>query len=132
MADEDRRTANGINDEAPPGADPYTAYDDFTLPAYVGLPSFQKLPWVTDADALAHERPDVAICTLTPDRALTEGQFRQRAHLVVMSRVPDDFMTTLFQESRFVGNDQILASCLLIKIVNQEDLHQLRRLGVTT
>jgi agmatinase len=61
MADEDRRDANGINDEAPPGADPYTAYDDFNLPAYVGLPSFQKLPWVTDAEALARERPDVAI-----------------------------------------------------------------------
>jgi agmatinase len=61
MADEDRRDANGINDEAPPGADPYTAYDDFTLPAYVGLPSFQKLPWVADAEALVRERPDVAI-----------------------------------------------------------------------
>ena len=61
MADEDRRPLNGINDEAPPGADPYTAYDEFNLPAYVGLPSFQKLPWVTDADALARERPDVAI-----------------------------------------------------------------------
>jgi agmatinase len=61
MADDDRRDANGINDEAPPGADPYTAYDDFNLPAYVGLPSFQKLPWVTDADELARERPDVAI-----------------------------------------------------------------------
>ena len=61
MADEDRRDANGINDEAPPGADPYTAYADFNLPAYVGLPSFQKLPWVTDAEALARERPDVAI-----------------------------------------------------------------------
>ena len=62
MADEDRRVpTNGINDEAPPGADPYTSYDDFNLPAYVGLPSFQKLPWVTDADALAREKPDVAI-----------------------------------------------------------------------
>ena len=61
MADEDRREVSGINDEAPPGADPYTAYDDFNLPAYVGLASFQKLPWVTDADALARERPDVAI-----------------------------------------------------------------------
>jgi agmatinase len=61
MADEDRRDPSGINDEAPPGADPYTAYDDFNLPAYVGLPSFQKLPWLTDADALARERPDVAI-----------------------------------------------------------------------
>jgi agmatinase len=61
MADDDRRDESGINDEAPPGADPYTAYDAFNLPAYVGLPSFQKLPWITDADALMRERPDVAI-----------------------------------------------------------------------
>jgi agmatinase len=61
MTDDDRPEAPGMNDEAPPGADPYTAYDDFNLPAYVGLPSFQKLPWITDAAALAAERPDVAI-----------------------------------------------------------------------
>ena len=61
MTDERGRDERGLNDEAPPGADPFTAYDDFNLPAYVGLPSFQKLPWVTDAAALAAERPDVAI-----------------------------------------------------------------------
>ena len=61
MTDERGRGPRGINDEAPPGADPYTAYDEFNLPAYVGIPSFQKLPWVTDADALMAERPDVAI-----------------------------------------------------------------------
>jgi agmatinase len=61
MTDEPGREPRGINDEAPPGADPYTAYDDFNLPAYVGLPSFQKLPWIADADALMRERPDVAI-----------------------------------------------------------------------
>lgn len=51
----------GMNDEAPPGADPYTAYDDFDLPSYVGLPSFQKLAWIPDAAQLALRRPDVAI-----------------------------------------------------------------------
>ena len=61
MTDERGRGPRGINDEAPPGADPYTAYDEFNLPTYVGIPSFQKLPWVTDADALMAERPDVAI-----------------------------------------------------------------------
>lgn len=60
MTDEPGRS-RGMNDEAPPGADPYTAYDDFDLPSYVGLPSFQKLPWITDADELAARRPDVAI-----------------------------------------------------------------------
>ena len=61
MTDESRHAPRGLNDEAPPGADPYTAYDEFNLPAYVGLPSFQKLPWITDAAALGAERPDVAI-----------------------------------------------------------------------
>jgi len=60
MTDEPDRS-RGMNDEAPPGADPYTAYDDFNLPSYIGLPSFQKLPWITDATELAQRRPDVAI-----------------------------------------------------------------------
>lgn len=60
MTDEPGRS-RGMNDEAPPGADPYTAYADFDLPSYVGLPSFQKLPWITDAGELAARRPDVAI-----------------------------------------------------------------------
>ena len=49
MTDEAGREARGINDEAPAGSDPYSAYDDFNLPSYVGLASFQKLPWITDA-----------------------------------------------------------------------------------
>jgi agmatinase len=61
MAEEMRRAGSGKNDEVAPGTDPYTAYDEFNLPAYVGLPTFQKLPLVTDADALAARRPDVAI-----------------------------------------------------------------------
>lgn len=61
MTDEAGRGARGINDEAPPADDLYTAYGDFHLPSYVGIPSFQKLPWVTDAAELAAQRPDVAI-----------------------------------------------------------------------
>jgi agmatinase len=71
MTDEPGRDIRGMNDEAPPGADPYTAYDDFNLPAYVGLPSFQKLPWITDADALLAERPDVAIVGAPFDDAVS-------------------------------------------------------------
>jgi len=71
MTDETGRGPRGINDEAPVGADPYTAYDDFTLPSYVGLPSFQKLPWVTDAAALAERRPDVAIVGAPFDDAVS-------------------------------------------------------------
>jgi len=70
MTDEPRAT-RGINDEAPTDADPYTAYDDFNLPAYVGLPSFQKLPWVTDADELRRRRPDVAIVGAPFDDAVS-------------------------------------------------------------
>ncbi len=71
MTDEVTRGSRGMNDEAPPEADPYTAYDDFTLPSYVGLPSFQKLPWITDADALASRAPDVAIVGAPFDDAVS-------------------------------------------------------------
>src|SRR6188472_1814901 len=70
MTDENGR-ARGMNDEAPLGLDPYTAYDEFDLPTYVGLPSFQKLPWVTDAAALAERRPDVAIVGAPFDDAVS-------------------------------------------------------------
>ncbi len=68
---DDHRRASGKNDEAPPGTDPYTAYDDFDLPNYVGLPSFQKLPWIADAAALAERRPDVAIVGAPFDDAVS-------------------------------------------------------------
>ena len=71
MTDERDRAMRGINDEAPAEGDPYTAYDDFNLPAYVGLASFQKLPWVTDAAALAEERPE---------RRDRRGPVRRRGH----------------------------------------------------
>ena len=70
MTDESR-PPRGINDAATSGADPYTAYDDFNLPSYVGLPSFQKLPWVTDADDLLRRRPDVAIVGAPFDDAVS-------------------------------------------------------------
>jgi agmatinase len=60
MPDEIRRQ-RGTNDENPPvDADPYTEFLPHDLPAYVGLPAFQKLP-VLDDTALATRRPDVAI-----------------------------------------------------------------------
>ncbi|MEP7082136.1 MAG: agmatinase [Chloroflexota bacterium] len=70
MTDESR-APRGINDETPTEGDPYTAYDDFNLPTYVGLPSFQKLPWVTDADELRRRRPDVAIVGAPFDDAVS-------------------------------------------------------------
>jgi agmatinase len=71
MTDRDGRASHGMNDEAPPGADPYTAYDEFNLPAYVGLPTFQKLPYMTDAAALADRRPDIAIVGAPFDDAVS-------------------------------------------------------------
>jgi agmatinase len=60
MPDEKRRQ-RGTNDANPPiGADPYHEFVEHDLPAYVGLPSFQKLPYLDD-EALATRRPDVAI-----------------------------------------------------------------------
>ena len=71
MPDHPVSRPHGINDEAAPGSDPYTAYDDFNLPAYVGLPTFQKLPLVTDGAALAARRPDVAIVGAPFDDAVS-------------------------------------------------------------
>jgi agmatinase len=60
MPDEIRRHG-GPNDENPPvGADPYHEFAEHDLPSYVGLPTFQKLPQLTDEE-LAARRPDVAI-----------------------------------------------------------------------
>jgi agmatinase len=58
---DDTRRQRGTNDENPPiGADPYHEFAEHDLPAYVGLPSFQKLPHLDD-ETLAERRPDVAI-----------------------------------------------------------------------
>jgi len=51
--------------------DPYTEFDDFDLPAYHGSTTFQKLPLVTDADALRARRPDVAIVGAPFDDAVS-------------------------------------------------------------
>ena len=71
MTDDVPHRGHGMNDELPAEADPYTAYDDFTLPSYVGLPTFQRLPWVPDAAALAGRRPDVAIVGAPFDDAVS-------------------------------------------------------------
>jgi agmatinase len=72
MTDELRR-GDAPDDERPavPGADPYTAYPDFELPAYLGSTTFQKLPLVTDGAALAERRPDVAIVGAPFDDAVS-------------------------------------------------------------
>ena len=49
----------------------YDTYDDFDLPTYVGLPSFMKLPWVTDPDELRRRAVDVAIVGAPFDDAVT-------------------------------------------------------------
>ncbi|MFN2484404.1 MAG: agmatinase [Candidatus Limnocylindria bacterium] len=54
-----------------PSADPYTEYDDYNLPSYVGSTTFQKLPLVTDAAALLARHPDVAIVGAPFDDAVT-------------------------------------------------------------
>jgi agmatinase len=41
--------------------EPWTAYDDFDLPPYVGASTFSKLPWVTDPAELERRAVDVAI-----------------------------------------------------------------------
>ena len=61
MANETRRHRGRNDEDAPIGLDPYSEFDDFDLPAYVGRTSFQKLPELTDGEALRARHPDVAI-----------------------------------------------------------------------
>lgn len=59
---DDALAGRGKNDPAPPDdADLLHEWDDFNLPSYLGSTTFQKLPLVVDADALAARRPDVVI-----------------------------------------------------------------------
>jgi agmatinase len=72
--DNDPFRRRGQNDERPhdPDVDPYTAYHDFDLPAYVGATgSFQKLPLITDDAAIAERRADVAIVGAPFDDAVS-------------------------------------------------------------
>jgi agmatinase len=49
----------------------YEAFDDFDLPTYVGLPTFMKLPWVTDPAELRARKVDVAIVGAPFDDAVS-------------------------------------------------------------
>jgi hypothetical protein len=61
---------------------------------------------------------NVAIGGLAPNRSLREAQSRKGAHLIVVNRMPRDFMAVSFQQSSLIGDDQVLASRLLIQVVN--------------
>lgn len=71
MADETRRQRGSNDEHHGHGVDPYTEFDEFDLPAYVGRTSFQKLLYVTDGDALRAQRPDVAIVGAPFDDAVS-------------------------------------------------------------
>jgi agmatinase len=61
MSGQTRRGRDQNDERGSAELDPYTAYHDFDLPSYLGSATFQKLPLLTDAAALAERRPDVAI-----------------------------------------------------------------------
>jgi agmatinase len=71
MSDATRRHG-GTNDENPAtDLDPYTEFDEFDLPSYVGRTTFQKVPLMTDGAALNARRPDVAIVGAPFDDAVS-------------------------------------------------------------
>ncbi len=49
----------------------YDAFAEFELPMYVGMPTYARLPQVSDAGALARRRPDVAIVGAPLDDAVS-------------------------------------------------------------
>ena len=70
--------------------------------------------WLMPRDGGAN----VAIRRLTPNRSLPEAQIRKGAHLIVVNRMSHDFMASSFQQSSLIGDDQVLASGLLIQVVS--------------
>lgn len=49
----------------------YDTYEDFDLPTYVGLPTFQSLPWVPDPVELRERRADIAVVGAPFDDAVS-------------------------------------------------------------
>ncbi len=49
----------------------YPAFAEFDLPMYVGMPTYARLPQVSDATALARRQPDVAIVGAPLDDAVS-------------------------------------------------------------
>jgi agmatinase len=50
---------------------PYEAFDDFDLPTYVGMPTFMRLPWVTNPSDIRARNVDVAIVGAPFDDAVS-------------------------------------------------------------
>ncbi len=66
---------------------------------------------------------EVVIGLLAPDCSTGESQLRKRADLIIVSRKSNDLMTSSFQQSRLIGDHQILTSSLLIEIMNLQNFH---------
>jgi len=49
----------------------YGMYDDFDLPTYVGMPTFQKLPWVPDPAEIRARHADIAVVGAPFDDAVS-------------------------------------------------------------
>ena len=88
-----------MNDEAPPGPTRTPSATTSTCPPTSACTSFQKLPWLTDAAALAARRPDVAIVGAPFDdgvshrpgarfgpRAIRAGDLPRRRHQLAPAR----------------------------------------------
>jgi hypothetical protein len=75
--------------------------------------------WLMPRDGGAN----VAIGRLAPNRSLREAHARKSADLIVVNRMPHDFIAASFQQSRLIGHDQVLASRLLIEVVNLQNFH---------
>ena len=70
--------------------------------------------WLMPRDGGAN----VAIGGSTPNRSLREAHTRKGVHLIVVNRMPHDVIASRFQQSSLIGDDQVLASRLLIQVVN--------------
>jgi hypothetical protein len=64
-----------------------------------------------------------------PDGGSCKAELGICAHAVVMHRITNDVVSTLFQESRFCLEDCIFAAAMLVVIVENSDSHGSQRKG---
>ncbi len=89
---------------------PYEAFDDYDLPTYVGIPTFHKLPYVTDPAEIRARNTDIAIIGAPFDdaashrpgarfgpRAIREAQYSSGSihSLQLMGVEPLDILTVV-------------------------------------
>jgi hypothetical protein len=66
---------------------------------------------------------ETTVARSIPDGGYPKTQTAQLRNLIVVQYVTDDFMSARFQQMRFSGEDLVLASGLLVVVVDDKNAH---------